>query len=85
MERQSVTSSNVKSVGYDAQARVLEVEFQNGAVYQYEDVPSDVHAELLAAPSIGRAFGTLIRGGGYAVNRLAPAVEPEDEDDEAQA
>lgn len=85
MERQPVISSNVKSVGYDAQAKLLEVEFQNGTVYQYEDVPSDVHAELLASPSIGRAVGTLIRGGGYAVTKLAPAPEPEDEDDEAQA
>lgn len=82
MERQPVTSSNVKSVGYDAQAKVLEVEFVGGAIYQYDDVPADVHAELLASPSIGRAFGTLIRGGGYAVNRLAPEDEPEDEDDE---
>ena len=39
MERKNVVSSNIKSIGYDESAMVLEVEFNNGAVYQYYNVP----------------------------------------------
>ncbi|MEZ8159106.1 KTSC domain-containing protein [Vibrio splendidus] len=52
MERISVSSSNLVSVGYDADAMILEVEFNSG-IYQYYDVPEYVHQELMSAPSIG--------------------------------
>lgn len=35
MERTSVTSSNINSIGYDADSQTLEIEFNNGAVYEY--------------------------------------------------
>jgi hypothetical protein len=54
MERQLVQSSNVYSVGYDAEKRRLEVEFVNGGVYEYLDVPPEKHEALLAAESKGR-------------------------------
>lgn len=41
MDRISVTSSNVAAVGYEASSSTLEVEFKNGSVYQYFDVPAD--------------------------------------------
>ena len=44
MIRQPVTSSNLRTVGYDPITRTLEIEFQDGAVYQYDGVPPDVHA-----------------------------------------
>lgn len=53
MTRVPVVSSNVHSVGYAD--GTLEVEFLGG-VYQYRDVPADLHARLLAAPSVGRFF-----------------------------
>jgi len=52
MERVSVSSSNVVSVGYDEENMILEIEFNNGT-YQYYDVPIDVFEELLNSPSIG--------------------------------
>ena len=54
MDRSAVESSSVASVGYDPASRVLEVEFQGGGVYRYLEVPPEIHAELLAADSIGR-------------------------------
>lgn len=54
MNRTPVTSSSVLSVGYDRSTLTLEVEFQNGSVYQYFDVPELVFHELMAAPSVGR-------------------------------
>lgn len=53
MERQNVTSSNIKSVGYDKETNTLEVEFNNGGIYQYFDVPEQVAEALLAASSVG--------------------------------
>jgi len=56
MDRTPVSSSNLASVGYDATAQILEVEFLHGGVYQYFDVPAKVHAELMAASSHGSYF-----------------------------
>ena len=56
MIRQPVSSSNVKSVGYDPVKRTLEIECHGGRVYQYDDVPPSVHQALMAAASHGRFF-----------------------------
>ena len=52
MERRKVSSSKIRSVGYDEQARVLEVEHSDGSVYQYTGVSQEVHRRMMAAPSI---------------------------------
>lgn len=61
MKRQSVQSSNLASVGYDAGNEILEVEFNHGGIYQYFDVPSDVYEELMEASSHGVYFSANIR------------------------
>ena len=43
MERQSVSSSNLASVGYDPNSETLEIEFKGGTIYRYFNVPSFVH------------------------------------------
>jgi len=53
MDRILVESSNLVSVGYDATAQVLEVEFLTGKVYQYHDVPGEVYQGLMSAASKG--------------------------------
>ena len=63
MEMQSVESSNVKSVGYDAEQKILVVAFQNGGVYQYAGVQPKMYADLLEAESIGRFVSQVIRVG----------------------
>ena len=62
MNRTPVKSSNVKSIGYDPDKKILEVEFANGDVYRYLKVPENVHYSLMTSPSIGAAMHTLIRG-----------------------
>ena len=52
MERRKVSSSKIRSVGYDERARVLEVEHSDGSVYQYTGVSQEVHRRMMAAPSI---------------------------------
>ena len=55
MDRISVRSSNIVSVGYDSVSETLEIEFDNG-VYQYSGVPDVVHRGLMSASSPGRYF-----------------------------
>lgn len=56
MERKKVSSSGIRSVGYDAREQCLEVEFSDGRIVQYLRVPPEVHRRLLAAPSITSYF-----------------------------
>jgi hypothetical protein len=56
MTRQLITSTDLKSVGYDAVAHVLEVELQDGPVFRYFDVPPLVYDALMSAPSKGSYF-----------------------------
>ena len=53
MVRKIVSSANLKSVGYDNQDKILEVEFTDGNVYQYFGVPKRIHDELMNAQSLG--------------------------------
>lgn len=62
MERTPVDSSAVASVGYDQSRRTLELEYVDGDVYQYFDVPKALHRALLDAPSIGQPLNTEIKG-----------------------
>jgi hypothetical protein len=60
----------LRSIGYDAEERLLEVEFRDtGDVYRYADVEEIVFEQFLSAPSKGRYFSRFIRGN-YAHTRL---------------
>jgi hypothetical protein len=61
MERQSVSSSNIRSVGHDTESRLLEVEFTSGSVYQYAGVTDSVYAALLRAASKGQYLNANIK------------------------
>ena len=61
MDRQPVQSSSIKSVGYDADTRTLEIEFPSGAVYHHYDVPPEAHQALMSAESVGKHYGAHIR------------------------
>lgn len=59
--RSQVESSNLRSVGFDAKEKVLEVEFRHGGIYRYFEVPSEIHASLMKAESKGKYFQANIR------------------------
>ena len=63
MNRTLVSSSNIRSIGYDAQSTVLEVEFTSGDVYQYFNVPEHLHHGLMSASSKGQFLNDNIRYG----------------------
>lgn len=62
MIRQPVSSSNLKSVGYDPHRQLLEIEFHDGSVYQYDAVPPSIYEGLMAAASHGSYHHAHIRG-----------------------
>ncbi len=61
MERKLVNSSSIRSVGYDRQSQVLEIEFNSLAVYRYENVSEDTYREFMGAYSKGMFFTVYIR------------------------
>ena len=61
MRRTPVSSSNLVSVGYDADSATLEIEFDGGRVYQYAKVPQEAYRALMNADSIGSHFHRHIR------------------------
>jgi len=52
MDRKKVSSSSIRSVGYDERNRVLEVEFSDGRITQFSGVSAEVHRRLISSPSI---------------------------------
>jgi len=62
MNRQSVSSSNIASIGYDDNSQTLEVEFLNGSVYHYFDVPQHIYDGLISADSHGQYLAQNVKG-----------------------
>jgi hypothetical protein len=60
MERKKVSSSNLESVGY--LYMVLEIEFKNGNIYQFKNVPERIYKQLMKSSSKGTFFYKNIRG-----------------------
>lgn len=52
MERESVSSSNIISIGYDPESETLEIEFKSG-VYQYYNFPQHMHDQFMESDSKG--------------------------------
>lgn len=65
MDRISVKSTMINSIGYDPATRILEVEFSKGAVYHALDVPPELIKEMQetadAGGSVGKYYNLHIR------------------------
>lgn len=64
MIRSKVKSSQIEAVGYDADAQILEVEFKgkkNNSLYHYFKVDADTAAQFMAAESLGKFLGGVIK------------------------
>ena len=57
----AVNSSLLAQVLYDEARSLLELEFRDGARYQYTAVPEAIHHQLMAAESHGAYFNRYIR------------------------
>jgi len=56
MERKRLNASSIRSAGYDARNRVLEIEFSNGGINQYSGVAEEIYRRLMNSPSPGSYF-----------------------------
>lgn len=65
-----VISTNIASVGFDAEKSRLCVQFQAGKCYEYADVPSETFVKLITAKSTGQAFNELIKKGGFKFKQI---------------
>jgi prephenate dehydrogenase len=61
VEMVPVSSSNIKSIGYNAPDRTLYIEFLSGKKWKYADVSPQKHAALMATSSHGKHFVHHIR------------------------
>jgi hypothetical protein len=52
-------SSNVSHVGYENGS--LAVQFHDGGLYHYSDVPQDIYLRLLSAPSKGSFLHKVVK------------------------
>lgn len=64
-----VQSSMANAVGYDPRQSILQIQFKDGAVYQYEDIDIETWHELRETDSPGQFFNREIKGN-YRSQRL---------------
>jgi hypothetical protein len=62
MDMKPVSSSNIHSVGYDADKREMRVRFHHGKTYAYSNVSEDTHKALISAKSVGSHFASHVKG-----------------------
>jgi len=55
-----IQSSNLKKTEYDTETKKMLVEFNNGAKYEYNDVPHQVYTQFRMSESQGKFFNTKI-------------------------
>jgi len=70
MQRTSVESSGLASVGYDPTSATLEIEFRISGVYQYFGVPAETYEGLMGASSKGTYFDQHIKQMGYPYSKV---------------
>ncbi len=71
--RQAVVSSALASIGYSKRLHILEIEFSNGAIYRYFEVPPSVYRDIISVESKARYYDTNIRGN-YRSVRVRPRL-----------
>ncbi|HVS26333.1 MAG TPA: KTSC domain-containing protein [Burkholderiales bacterium] len=69
MERKSVNSGSIRSVGYEAREQFLKIEFTHGGIYQYSRVSWEIYRRLMVAPAMASYFKDVIEEG-YSVKRI---------------
>ena len=72
---QEVTSSLISHVAHDPATNRLTVRFHSGQIYDYDGVPAEEHAALMASDSVGKYFGANIRTKYKGVKQASPAEE----------
>jgi hypothetical protein len=61
MNRQKVSSTQIKEIGYDEKTSTLEIEFHRGNVYQYHPITKEGYEQMMKAESPGKFFHANIK------------------------
>jgi len=56
MKREALISSNLHSFGYDPEKKIMEVQFRNGNIFQYNDVSQETVDAFKTSQSKGKFF-----------------------------
>ena len=68
--RESITSRGIASMGYAADLQILQIEFRNGDIYNYFDVPPEEYAAFRQAESKGIYLNKVFKPRGYRCIRI---------------
>ena len=60
--RQPVQSTAIAKIGYSKRRHILEIEFVNGGVYRYLDVPPAIYRGLMSAGSKAQFYDFNVKG-----------------------
>lgn len=71
MQRTHVSSSHIKSVGYDSASAILEIEFLDGSIYQYYNVPAYIYLGLMNASSHGIYLDRHVKKAGFRYRKVS--------------
>ncbi len=61
IERKPIRRGGIKSAGYDRNARILEIEFDNGSVVQHTAVGEEIARRFLASSSPASVYKDTIQ------------------------
>jgi hypothetical protein len=62
IRREPIPSSALTAAGYSKRHHIMEIEFCNGAIYRYLDVPASVYQEFMGAESKAQYYDWNIKG-----------------------
>ena len=62
IRREPIPSSALTAAGYSKRLHIMEIEFCNGAIYRYLDVPAGVYREFMSAESKAQYYDWNIKG-----------------------
>ena len=74
IHREPIPSTALTAAGYSKRLHAMEIEFYNGAIYRYLDVPPNVYREFMSAKSKAQYYDWNIKGH-YRSLRLRNAEE----------
>lgn len=62
IQREAVESSALNAVGYSKRLHALEIEFHDGLIYRYLEVPARTYRDLMESDSKARYYNSHVKG-----------------------
>lgn len=75
MELVRVASTQIHAVGYDPEASIMQIQFNNGVVYVYQNVSPEVYQGMISG-DVGRYFASIVKPQRYTMPFTKLGVMP---------